>query len=123
MELVLRLILCMTILNIIPWILLCFKRPDQSIHTQLKESDSALAQIMQVFMGKIQSLEEMADNFGGAAAPLDFGQIIGQILQQKMNGNIDNDYNRDSSGRYYGQEKEWTEITPPVEESELNNIG
>jgi len=111
MELVLGLILCMTILNIIPWILLCFKRPDQSIHTQLKESDSALAQIMQVFMGKIQSLEEMADNFGGAAAPLDFGQIIGQILQQKMNGNMDNDYNRDSSGRYNGtQEKD----SPPT---------
>jgi len=102
MELVVTVILVCGFLNLIPWILLLYSRPDLKIEDRLVESDSALAQLIQIIMQKMDSLEEMGQGFGGAAGEFNLGHIIGQILQQKMNQGSGNDYMRDSAGRFNG---------------------
>lgn len=102
MDLVITTILCLSILNVIPWIVLAFRRPDEEIREQLVESDQALAQLIQIIMTKIDSLEIMAEDFGRSGQNLDFGTIIGQIIQSKMNPTANDDYSRRDDGTFDG---------------------
>jgi hypothetical protein len=118
MELVLVLILCMTILNVLPWILLCFKRPDMQIKQQLAESDSALAQLIQIIMSKMDELQEMGDIMASPAQNFDLGSIIAQIIQGKMNGTNDNDYIRSPNGQFNGPQENDTIEAKNLNETE-----
>jgi len=102
MELVFMTGVCIAILNAIPWVYLLFTRPDRMIEDQLTESDRALAQLIQIIMQKMDSLEDLASDFSRSGQPLDFGQIIGQILQQKMNPAANEDYMRNDDGTFNG---------------------
>jgi len=102
MELVIATILCLSILNIIPWIVLALRRPDEEIREQLTESDQALAQLIQIIMNKMDSLENMAEDFGRSGQNLDFGTILGQIIQSKMNPTANDDYSRRDDGTFDG---------------------
>ena len=105
MELVFVWVLCMSFLNIIPWVYLLFTRPDRLIEDQLSESDAALAQLIQIILQKIDSIEELSEQFRGGNQPLDFGSILGQIIQQKMNPVANDDYMRNDDGTFNGAPK------------------
>ena len=114
MELVVTVILVCGFLNLIPWILLLYSRPDLKIEDRLVESDSALAQLIQIIMQKMDNLEEIGSSFGPSAGEFNLGHVIGQILQQKMNQGSGNDYMRDSAGRFNG--------TPEIIEAKSEEI-
>jgi hypothetical protein len=105
MDVTIAIILVCGFLNLIPWIILVLSRPDLEIHDKLTESDSALAQLIQIIMAKLDHFEQLSENFGGAAQPLDFGQIIGQIIQSKMNSAGNEDYIRNDDGTFNGPPK------------------
>ena len=105
MDVTIAIILVCGFLNLIPWIILVLSRPDLEIHDKLTESDSALAQLIQIIMQKMDHLEEAAANLGSGGAPLDFGQIIGQIIQSKMNSTGNEDYMRNDDGTFNGPPK------------------
>ena len=105
MQLDILAILCLSILNVFPWIYLLFKRPDEEIRNQLEESDVALAQLIQVIMQKMDSLEEIGENFGPHGNEINIGAIIAQLLSQKMGLNEHNDYRRDERGQFNGPQE------------------
>jgi len=105
MDLVFISVLCMSILNVIPWLYLLFTRPDRVIENQLSESDQALAQLIQIILQKIDSIEELSEQFRGGQQPLDFGQIISQIIAQKMNPTANDHYMRNDDGTFNGAPK------------------
>ena len=102
MTLVYAVIICLLICNLIPWIILGIKRPDVEIQDQLSESDSALAQLIQIIMQKMDGLENMEEDFRSPGNQLDFGTIIGQIIQQKMNPTAEDVYMRSEDGTFNG---------------------
>ena len=113
MELALAAVLCLSILNVLPWVFLMIRRPDNEISNQLVESDAALAQLIQIIMAKMESLEETAQDIGGNPGELNIGAIIGQILQSKMNPDGENDYRRNERGEFDG--------TPQIIEAKTQN--
>lgn len=102
MDLIITTGVCIAILNAIPWAYLLLTRPDRVIEEQLTASDQALAQLIQIILQKMDSLEHLAEDFSRSGQPLDFGQIIGQILQQKMNPTANEDYMRNDDGTFNG---------------------
>lgn len=102
MTLVYAVIICLLFCNLIPWIILGIKRPDQEIQDQLSESDSALAQLIQIIMQKMDGLENMAESLGSGGNQLDFGTILAQIIQQKMNPTAEDVYMRSEDGQFNG---------------------
>jgi len=105
MQLDIIAILCLSILNVFPWIYLLFQRPDEKIKNQLEESDAALAQLIQVIMHKMDSLEEIGENFGPQGNEINIGVILAQVLSQKMGLNGQNDYRRDERGQFNGPQE------------------
>lgn len=105
MQLDIIAILCLSILNVFPWIYLLFQRPDEKIKNQLEESDAALAQLIQVIMHKMDSLEEIGENFGPQGNEINIGAILAQVLSQKMGLNGQNDYRRDERGQFNGPQE------------------
>jgi len=105
MQLDIIAILCLSILNVFPWIYLLFQRPDEKIKNQLEESDAALAQLIQLIMHKMDSLEEIGENFSPHGNEINIGAILAQVLSQKMGLNGQNDYRRDERGQFNGPQE------------------
>ena len=83
MELVYAVIIGLSILNILPWIFLLIRRPDEEIYEKVVESDEALAKIAHYLIQKMDSLADMA---GDLVAPQEFdlGSLIGSMIQRNM---------------------------------------
>ena len=111
MDVIISIILVCGFLNIIPWLLLLFSRPDLTIYDKLDEDGAALAGILQSFMVKLQDLEEIGSSLSPSSGEINFGDIIAKVIQQKMNPVANDIYERDDNGQFYGQE-ELKEITP-----------
>lgn len=124
MELVYATLICLSILNILPWIFLLIRRPDEEIYEKVVESDEALAKIAQYLIQKMDMLGEMA---GDLAAPpeFDLGSLIGSIIQRNLNSQEnENVYGRNERGEFDGtQEIIETQTLPPSEllESDRNS--
>ena len=103
MDVVIAIILVCGFLNIIPWILLLYARPDDRIFEKLDEDGSALAAILQNFMGELAKLNDLGDSLIPQQQEFDFGAIIGQILQQKFAPTANDPYIRDVNGQFYGE--------------------
>ena len=103
MDLIIAIILVCGFLNIIPWILLVYTRPDNKIVKKLDEDGSALAVILQNFMGELSKLNELGDALVPQQQEFDFGSIIAQILQQKFAPTANDPYIRYMNGQFYGE--------------------
>ena len=103
MDVVIAIILVCGFLNIIPWLLLLYTRPDDRIWKKLDEDGSALATILQNFMGELAKLNDLGDSLIPQQQEFDFGAIIGQILQQKFAPTANDAYIRDMNGQFYGE--------------------
>lgn len=104
MDVIIAIIIVCGILNIIPWLLLLYTRPDQQIYNKLDEDGSALAQILQNFMGRMADLEEMGHSLAPSSQEFDLGSIIAQILSSKLNSEANDPYIRDINGQFHGAE-------------------
>jgi len=78
----LTLIIVFGCLNALPWIILCFNRPDRQISNQLTQSDQALAQIFSSLMERVDFLMEAAPEI--PENPL--MAIVEMFLKQKFEG-------------------------------------
>jgi hypothetical protein len=109
MELVVAVILVCGLLNMIPWFLLLYQRPDLQISDKVADIDTGLAQIAQLLLQKLDNLEEL----GASVAPAGENPIL-MFLQAMMNRqsieNENNLYGRSSDGTFNG--------TPEIIEAE-----
>ena len=103
MDVVIAIILVCGFLNIIPWLLLLYTRPDDRIFQKLDEDGSALAGILQQFMGRLADLEDLGNSLQPSTGEFDLGSIIAQIFAQKMNSEANDPYIRDVNGQFYGE--------------------
>ena len=111
MDVIIAIILVCGFLNIIPWLLLLYTRPDDRIFQKLDEDGSALAGILQQFMGRLADLEDLGNSLQPSTGEFDIGSIIAQIFAQKMNSEANDPYNRNSDGTFHGT-PEIIETTP-----------
>ena len=111
MDVIIAIILVCGFLNIIPWLLLLYTRPDDRIFQKLDEDGSALAGILQQFMGRLSDLEDLGNSLQPSTGEFDLGSIIAQIFAQKMNSEANDPYNRNSDGTFHGT-PEIIETTP-----------
>jgi len=111
MDVVIAIILVCGFLNIIPWILLLYTRPDDRIWQKLDEDGSALAGILQQFMARLAELEDLGNSLAPSSQDFDLGGIIAQIFAQKFNSEANDPYNRNNDGTFHGT-PEIIETTP-----------
>ena len=103
MDVVIAIILVCGFLNIIPWLLLLYTRPDDRIYQKLDEDGSALAGILQNFMGEMAKLNELGDSLIPQQQDFDLGSIIAQIFAQRFAPEANDPYIRDVNGQFYGE--------------------
>ena len=90
-------------MNIIKWILILYNLPHDRIWQKLDEDGSALAGILQQFMGRLAELEELGSSLAPSNQDFDIGGLIAQIFAQKFNSEANDPYNRNSDGTFHGQ--------------------
>ena len=109
MELVVAVILTCGFLNIIPWLLLLYSRPDLEISSKIKETDVALAQIAQILIQRIDELGSLAEDL----APMPDNplmSILSAFLNNQGASTVNEIYNRDEQGQFLdGTTQEWKE--------------
>jgi ABC-type phosphate transport system auxiliary subunit len=93
------------LLNLIPWVLLAYFRPDRSIDEQVKQIDSGLAMVAQALFERLDSLENLADS----VPENPFAAMLAQLFQQRIAGN--DLYGRSPDGTFDGTTIE-AEVTP-----------
>ncbi len=103
MDVIIAIILVCGFLNIIPWILLLYTRPDDRIFKKLDEDGSALAQILQNFMAELAKLNDLGDSLIPQQQEFDLGSIIASVLAQKFAPAANDPYIRDINGQFYGE--------------------
>lgn len=96
MDTVVATILVCGVLNIIPWLLLAYFRPDREIDEQVKAIDSGLAVIAQALFERLENLESLADS----VPENPFAALLTQLFQQRLAGN--DVYGRNDDGTFDG---------------------
>jgi len=105
MDTVVATIIVCGVLNVIPWLLLAYFRPDRSIDEQVKAIDSGLAIVAQSLFERLENLENLADS----VPENPFAAMLTQLFQQRIAGN--DVYGRRDDGTFDGTTLE-AEITP-----------
>jgi len=111
MQLVYAGIICLLILNLIPWIWLIFKRPDLDLIDNIDDIDENLGKVASHMIQKLHSLESFAEEMHSPSENLDLGSIIGQFLSNRMNQTGDVVYSRSHDGTFNGAHQ-IQEVTP-----------
>jgi len=96
MDTVVATILVCGVLNVIPWLLLAYFRPDRSIDEQVKQIDSGLAMVAQALFERLDSLENLADS----VPENPFAALLANLFQQRLAGN--DVYGRRDDGTFDG---------------------
>jgi len=104
MDTVVATILVCGVLNVIPWLLLAYFRPDRSIDQQVKQIDTGLAMIAQSLFERLENLEAVADS----VPENPFAAMLAQLFQQRLTGN--DLYGRRDDGTFDGTTIEAEEI-------------
>jgi hypothetical protein len=110
MNVELAIVIVCGILNLIPWFLLVYYRPDTPIVEKVQEIDSGLAMIAQALFERLENLEEMASAIGGYQ-PTDGLSMILNFLRER-NSAVNDVYGREIDGTFNGTTKE-AEVLPP----------
>jgi len=106
MDTVVAIIAVCGVLNIIPWLLLAYFRPDLSIDEQVKQIDTGLAMVAQALFERLENLENVAE----AIPENPFAAMLAQLFQQRITGN--DVYGREIDGTFNGTTNEAEVIFP-----------
>ena len=106
MDTVVATILVCGVLNVIPWLLLAYFRPDLSIDEQVKQIDTGLAMVAQALFERLENLENVAE----AIPENPFAAMLAQLFQQRIAGN--DVYGREIDGTFNGTTNEAEVIFP-----------
>ena len=109
----LAIILICGILNLIPWLLLAYYRPDQEIEDKVIAIDSGLATIAQSLFVRLENLENLATSATENLPENPFASMLAQLFQQRIAGN--DLYGRSDDGTFDGSTIE-AEVLPPETE-------
>jgi len=93
-------ILVCGLLNLIPWVLLAYFRPDQEIEGKVMEIDSGLATIAQALFVRLENLENLATSATENLPENPFASMLAQLFQQRIAGN--DLYGRSDDGTFDG---------------------
>jgi len=104
MDTVVATIIVCGILNLIPWLLLAYFRPDRSIDEQVKQIDTGLAMVAQALFERLENLEAVADSV--PENPL--AALLSQFLNQRLTGT--ELYGRRDDGTFDGTTIEAEEV-------------
>ena len=96
MDTVVATILVCGVLNVIPWLLLAYFRPDRSIDEQVKAIDSGLAMVATALFERLENLENVAETI--PENPI--AAMLAQLFQQRLTGN--DVYGRSDDGTFDG---------------------
>ena len=96
MDTVVATILVCGVLNLIPWLLLTYFRPDRSIDEQVKAIDSGLAMVATALFERLENLENVAE----AIPENPIAAMLAQLFQQRLTGN--DVYGRSDDGTFDG---------------------
>jgi len=96
----LAIILVCGILNLIPWLLLAYYRPDQDIEDKVIAIDSGLASIAQSLFVRLENLENLATSATENLPENPFASMLAQLFQQRIAGN--DLYGRSDDGTFDG---------------------
>ena len=102
-------ILVCGLLNLIPWLLLAYFRPDREIEEKVETIDSGLATIAQALFVRLENLETIATSATENLPENPFASMLAQLFQQRIAGN--DLYGRSDDGTFDGTTLE-TEVLP-----------
>jgi hypothetical protein len=100
MDSTIAIVLVCGLLNVIPWVLLAYFRPDRSISDQVEQTDEALAIVAKAIFERLESLEELAGAFGSLNEVNPFQSLIAQFIESRLAGN--DLYGRGANGQFNG---------------------
>ena len=109
MDTVVATILVCGVLNVIPWLLLAYYRPDQELESKVLEIDSGLATIAQALFVRLENLENLATSATENLPENPFASMLAQLFQQRIAGNYL--YGRSEDGTFDGSTIE-AEVLP-----------
>ena len=109
MDTVVATILVCGVLNVIPWLLLAYYRPDQEIESKVMEIDSGLATIAQALFVRLENLENLATSATENLPENPFASMLAQLFQQRIAGT--DLYGRSDDGTFDGSTIE-AEVLP-----------
>ena len=109
MDTIVATILVCGVLNVIPWLLLAYFRPDQEIEEKVGAIDSGLAVIAQALFERLENLENLASSATENLPENPFASMLAQLFQQRIAGN--DLYGRSDDGTFDGTTLE-TEVLP-----------
>jgi ABC-type phosphate transport system auxiliary subunit len=102
-------ILVCGLLNLIPWLLLAYFRPDREIEDKVETIDLGLATIAQALFVRLENLENLATSATENLPENPFASMLAQLFQQRIAGN--DLYGRSDDGTFDGTTLE-TEVLP-----------
>jgi ABC-type phosphate transport system auxiliary subunit len=111
MDTIVATILVCGVLNLIPWFLLAFFRPDRSIYDQIQNTDEGLAMVAKVILDRIESLENLADSAMNQVPENPLAAIVTQLFQNRLAAN--DDYMRAPDGTFNGPPEIIEAQSPP----------
>ena len=109
MDTVVAIIAVCGLLNLIPWLLLAYFRPDQDIEDKVIAIDSGLASIAQSLFVRLENLENLATSATENLPENPFASMLAQLFQQRIAGN--DLYGRSDDGTFDGSTIE-AEVLP-----------
>ena len=103
MDSTIAIVLVCGLLNVIPWLLLLYFRPDQSIFEQVERTDEALAIVAKALFERLESLEELAGGFEGFQEINPVQSLIAKFLEGRLA--VNEVYERNSDGTFNGAQR------------------
>jgi len=100
MESTIAIVLICGILNVIPWLLLLYFRPDRSIFDQVERTDEALAIVAKALFERLESLEELAGGLEGFQEINPVQALIAKFLEGRLA--VNEVYGREPDGTFNG---------------------
>ena len=113
MDSTIAIVLVCGLLNVIPWLLLLYFRPDRSIFDQVERTDEALAIVAKALFERLESLEELAGGFEGCQEINPVQSLIAKFLEGRLA--VNDVYERDVNGQFNG-----THTLKEIESEEIN---
>jgi ABC-type phosphate transport system auxiliary subunit len=115
MDSVVAVIVVCGLLNVIPWLLLAYFRPDLKINDQVQTIDEGLAMVAKALFERFENLEELAEGFRSIPAENPLQQLLVSFMQSRLEGN--EVYGRNDDGTFNGA-RTFKEIKPSEEVEE-----
>jgi hypothetical protein len=100
MDSTIAIILVCGLLNVIPWLLLAYFRPDKSISEQVSQTDEALAIVAKALFERLENLEDLAGGFEQFQEINPFQNLIAKFLDSRLA--VNDVYERNSDGTFNG---------------------